>query len=71
MNWKWKGEYYPLKHGEFLSLQRQLEQDTIHGNSFVELPLEEQLKLLKNRVKDYCRKTYSKVKIEETEVKQI
>jgi DNA polymerase epsilon subunit 1 len=69
LNWEWRGELFPLKRGEFEGVKDQISKEVFNGVSFNELPAEDKMKKLKDRVKEYCKRAYNTVHLTKVEVK--
>ncbi|XP_011882583.1 PREDICTED: DNA polymerase epsilon catalytic subunit A [Vollenhovia emeryi] len=70
MQWMWRGEYLAASLGEYQRIKQQLETERFPPQfpggtkrAFHELPLKEQATFQKNRLTEYCKKAYKKVKI--------
>ncbi|KAL6267362.1 hypothetical protein P5V15_000437 [Pogonomyrmex californicus] len=74
MKWMWRGEYLAASLGEYQRIKQQLETERFPPQfpggtkrAFHELTTKEQATLQKNRLTEYCKKAYKKVKITRTE----
>ncbi|XP_028047433.2 DNA polymerase epsilon catalytic subunit 1 [Monomorium pharaonis] len=70
MKWMWRGEYLAASLGEFQRVKQQLETEKFPPQfpggakrAFHELTTKEQATYQKNRLTEYCKKAYKKVKI--------
>ncbi|ODQ80376.1 hypothetical protein BABINDRAFT_35491 [Babjeviella inositovora NRRL Y-12698] len=71
--WSWRGEFYPAQLNEYGMIKRALQNETFPAKNawqarrtFEELPYPEQVALIKQRLSDYSRKVYHRVKVTET-----
>lgn len=62
MDWTWRGEYYPLTRGELRGIQAQLDVESVGGVPYSQLPRDEQMAALKQRVRKYSQRVYKRVK---------
>src|SRR5690625_1251456 len=76
MDWQWRGEYYHANRMETNFIKSQLEipgKKYKFGNQddllWYQLPTSEQDKILKERLKEFTKKTYNKVKTTTKEVR--
>jgi len=66
MNWIWRGEYNPSTRGEYEQTKKRLERETFaDGRSFVNMSDKERSTLISNRLKQYARNAYKKMKVTE------
>ncbi|XP_024876270.1 DNA polymerase epsilon catalytic subunit A [Temnothorax curvispinosus] len=70
MKWMWRGEYLAASLGEYQRIKQQLETERFppqfpggSKRAFHELTTKEQATFQKNRLTEYCKKAYKKVKI--------
>ncbi|XP_029670196.1 DNA polymerase epsilon catalytic subunit A isoform X1 [Formica exsecta] len=70
MKWMWRGEYLAASLGEYQRIKQQLETERFppqfpggSKRAFHELNIKEQATFQKNRLTEYCKKAYKKVKI--------
>ncbi|EFN67414.1 DNA polymerase epsilon catalytic subunit A [Camponotus floridanus] len=70
MKWMWRGEYLAASLGEYQRVKQQLETERFppqfpggSKRAFHELTTKEQATFQKNRLTEYCKKAYKKVKI--------
>ncbi|KAK8809818.1 hypothetical protein WA158_000761 [Blastocystis sp. Blastoise] len=72
LEWRWRGDYYPLTNGEYKHIRNQLEQDfRVQGKEIrTGNAKDEFVVTLKNRIKDYCRKGYKRVKDTSNEIRE-
>ncbi|XP_070151700.1 DNA polymerase epsilon catalytic subunit 1 isoform X2 [Polyergus mexicanus] len=70
MKWMWRGEYLAASLGEYQRIKQQLETERFppqfpggSKRAFHELTIKEQATFQKNRLTEYCKKAYKKVKI--------
>ncbi|KMQ97138.1 dna polymerase epsilon catalytic subunit a [Lasius niger] len=70
MKWMWRGEYLAASLGEYQRIKQQLETERFppqfpggSKRAFHELTTKEQAAFQKNRLTEYCKKAYKKVKI--------
>ncbi|XP_004343753.2 DNA polymerase epsilon catalytic subunit [Capsaspora owczarzaki ATCC 30864] len=77
MKWLWRGEYLPATRSEYEMIKLQLEAERVPGlqpgdptRSYHELPSEEQVSLLKDRLKKYIKNAYKKNKITKIEERE-
>ena len=74
LNWKWKGELFPLTRSEYENLKNQYEFELLNSTdlreNIVELTVEEhRIKFIK-RIKDYCKNSYKQQHISKIELKE-
>jgi DNA polymerase epsilon subunit 1 len=63
MTWTWRGEVYPATDAQSNSVMRQLESENVWHS----LSVEDQTKKFKERLSEFCRKTYQKTKLKKVE----
>lgn len=69
MTWAWRGDYFPAKMDEYSMVKRSLQNETfppkkpyLPRSTFEDLSYTEQVTHIKQRLTDYSRKVYHKVK---------
>ncbi|KAK0426248.1 hypothetical protein QR680_009605 [Steinernema hermaphroditum] len=69
MTWEWRGELIPATRGEYDRIIQQLEKEKFGKppKPFHALTREEQVKIEKQRVQDYCRRAYGRLHVTRTE----
>ncbi|TKR92593.1 hypothetical protein L596_007218 [Steinernema carpocapsae] len=69
MTWEWRGELVPATRGEYDRIVQQLEKEKFGKppKPFHSLPKEEQAKIEKQRIQDYCRRAYGRLHITQNE----
>lgn len=74
LNWKWKGELFPLTRSEYENLKNQYEFELLNSadlrEDIVELTVEEHRVKFVKRIKDYCRNSYKQQNISKVELKE-
>jgi len=74
LNWKWKGELFPLSRSEYENLKNQYEFELLNSadlkEDIVELTVEEHRVKFVKRIKDYCRNSYKQQNISKVELKE-
>jgi len=74
LNWKWKGELFPLTRSEYENLKNQYEFELLNSadmrENIVELTVEEHKMKFVKRIKDYCRNSYKQQNISKVELKE-
>ncbi|XP_065055976.1 DNA polymerase epsilon catalytic subunit A-like isoform X2 [Rhopilema esculentum] len=70
MDWMWRGDFSPASYNEYQNIKQQLEVETVAGDNpgdpprpFHSLPPQEQARMGKKRLADYCHKAYKKTKV--------
>ncbi len=68
MKWTWKGEYLPANRSEYELIKSQLENEWITKG--LNYPESKQLKLIRQRLKEYSHTVYKKQKVKEEEERE-
>jgi DNA polymerase epsilon subunit 1 len=64
LNWKWRGELFPLSRSEYENLKHQYEFELLNKSEtkdIEELSIEDHRKNFLKRIKNYCSKTYKQI----------
>lgn len=64
LEWEWKGEYFPLNEGEYALIK---EKESLRADP---APYQEADKMLKNEVRKYSQRVYSKAHVSVSEVRR-
>lgn len=74
LNWRWKGELFPLTRSEYENLKNQYEFELLNNvdlkEDIVELTVEEHRTKFVKRIKDYCKNSYKQQHISKIETKE-
>ena len=73
LNWKWRGELFPLSRSEYENLKHQYEYELLNMTDMKdieELSVDDHRKKFVKRIKTYCQKTYKQVHQTKVEVKE-
>uniref|UniRef100_A0A915L7P5 DNA polymerase epsilon catalytic subunit n=1 Tax=Romanomermis culicivorax TaxID=13658 RepID=A0A915L7P5_ROMCU len=75
MEWMWRAEVVPANRSEYQRILQQLENETFVFNNFSkpfhQLPKDEQVKIEKKRLQDYCRKAYRRLHETRSELRTV
>jgi DNA polymerase epsilon subunit 1 len=74
LNWKWRGELFPLSRSEYENLKHQYEFELLNSaetdKEIEELTVEDHRKKFLKRIKNYCQKVYKQVHVTKIETKE-